>query len=81
MVLVLVLLPGGQVVPTTTNTAELCVNGMSFSRRNSPFANSAVVVTVGQRDWEKYADAGPLAGLALQREVEVRGKAMKPVES
>ena len=59
-------------MPTTTTTAELCVNGMSFSRRNSSFANSAVVVSVGPSDWEKYAaDAGPLAGIALQREVEV----------
>lgn len=27
--------PGGQVVPTSTNPDYLCINGMSFSRRNS----------------------------------------------
>ncbi|KAI3852161.1 hypothetical protein MKW92_024302, partial [Papaver armeniacum] len=30
--------PGGQVVLTSTNPSELCINGMSFSRRSSKWA-------------------------------------------
>lgn len=32
--------PGGQIVPTSTDSNEVCVNGMSFSRRDSLWANS-----------------------------------------
>jgi hypothetical protein len=46
--------PGGQVVPTIVDEGELCVNGMSFSRRDSRWANSAVVVAVGERDWQPW---------------------------
>lgn len=46
--------PGGQVVPTSVDGAELCVNGMSFSRRNSRWANSALVVGVSAADWAPF---------------------------
>lgn len=46
--------PGGQVVPTSVQEGELCVNGMSFSQRNSQWANSAVVVAVGESDWQPW---------------------------
>jgi len=39
--------PGGQIVSTSVTPNELCVNGMSFSRRDSKWANSALVVTAG----------------------------------
>ncbi len=42
--------PGGQIVPTSVNEEELCINGMSFSKRQSPFANSALVVNVQPED-------------------------------
>jgi uncharacterized FAD-dependent dehydrogenase len=42
--------PGGQIVPASTNPDEVCVNGMSFSRRDSFWANSALVVTVSEDD-------------------------------
>ena len=35
--------PGGQIVATATQEDELCINGMSFSRRQSKWANSALV--------------------------------------
>eukprot|EP01032_Pedospumella_encystans_P021757 gene21757-24673_t len=38
--------PGGIIVPTSVNAEELCINGMSFSRRQSQWANSALVVNV-----------------------------------
>jgi hypothetical protein len=63
--------PGGQIVPTSVDEGELCINGMSFSRRNSEWANSALVAGVGPADWAHLEAAhGPLAGMALQVEIE-----------
>ena len=36
--------PGGFVVPASTDSSRVVVNGMSLSRRDSPFANAGVVV-------------------------------------
>ena len=64
--------PGGQIVPSSTEEGELCINGMSFSNRDSLWANSALVVTVSQDDpiLEKYRSHGCLAGLEFQRDME-----------
>jgi uncharacterized FAD-dependent dehydrogenase len=64
--------PGGQIVPTSTSVAELCVNGMSFSKRASPFANSGLVVPVTTQDYAPFAVPGreALAGVAFQRAME-----------
>eukprot|EP00897_Mesotaenium_endlicherianum_P007845 jgi/Mesen1/7089/ME000369S06416 len=63
--------PGGQVVPTSTSEWELCVNGMSFSKRASKWANAALVATCGEREYAPFvAEWGPLAGVAFQRAVE-----------
>ena len=35
--------PGGWIVPSTTEPEAIVVNGMSLSRRDSPFANSGIV--------------------------------------
>ncbi|KAL1817736.1 hypothetical protein DCAR_0522212 [Daucus carota subsp. sativus] len=64
--------PGGQVVLTSTKPSELCVNGMSFSRRSSKWANSALVVTVSAEDFSSLNFQGPLAGVDFQRELEQR---------
>jgi len=37
-------------VPTSVNAEELCINGMSFSRRQSQWANSALVVNINPED-------------------------------
>lgn len=55
-----------QVVPTSTNPSELCINGMSFSRRASKWANSALVVTVSSHDFKPFQSHGPLAGVEFQ---------------
>ena len=71
--------PGGQIVPASTDPEEVCVNGMSFSRRDSVWANSALVVTVNPDDpildpyREKY---GVLAGIAFQRAMEHKAAVM-----
>lgn len=62
--------PGGFIVPAATAPGELVVNGMSPSRRDSKYANSGVVVAITDQDLTPYADEGPLAGLALQQDVE-----------
>jgi uncharacterized protein len=61
--------PGGWIVPAATEADGVVVNGMSLSRRDSPFANAGLVVTVAASDFGPAA-AGPLAGVELQRRVE-----------
>ena len=63
--------PGGWLVDSATEAGRLCTNGMSLSRRDSPWANSALVVTVEPRD---YLDASShvLSGIAFQRAIEAR---------
>ncbi|MBL9043035.1 MAG: FAD-dependent monooxygenase [Myxococcales bacterium] len=64
--------PGGWVVPSATEPGGLCVNGMSLKRRDSPLANSALVVSVEDRDvvpFERFA-GDPLAGMFFQRAIE-----------
>ncbi len=63
--------PGGFIVPAATSEGEVVVNGMSTSTRDSRFANSGIVVTVGAKEFEPYkAEHGPLAGVAYQRAIE-----------
>lgn len=62
--------PGGIIVPASTSPGELVVNGMSISRRDSPFANSGYIVTIDERDWKHYKNEYPFSGLLFQQEVE-----------
>jgi len=61
--------PGGFIVPAATELDGVVVNGMSLSRRDSPYANAAMVVTLRPED---YGDAslGKLAGIDFQRRIE-----------
>ncbi|MEM6911794.1 MAG: FAD-dependent oxidoreductase [Verrucomicrobiota bacterium] len=62
--------PGGFIVPAATENDEVVVNGMSLSKRSSPFANSGMVVNVTPEDLSAYAAHGPLAGIEYQRDLE-----------
>ncbi len=62
--------PGGVIVPAATDGGQQVVNGMSNSKRNSPYANSGIAVTVSLADVPQYAHLGPLALLQFQQEVE-----------
>ena len=62
--------PGGVIVPAATDGEQQVVNGMSNSKRNSPYANSGIAVTVSLTDVPQYAHHGPLALLQFQQEVE-----------
>lgn len=62
--------PGGLVVPAATAPGELVVNGMSMSRRDSPFANSGTVVSVEEEDLKEFSKHGVFAALEFQKSVE-----------
>ncbi len=62
--------PGGIIVPAATAPGEIVVNGMSLSKRNSPFANSGFVAAVREKDYGKYQKSYPFSGLELQQEIE-----------
>lgn len=62
--------PGGIIAPASTDPGELVVNGWSPSKRNNPFANSGMVVTVDETDFAPFAKHGPLAAMYFQQQVE-----------
>jgi uncharacterized FAD-dependent dehydrogenase len=62
--------PGGYIVPASTQEDALVVNGMSFAKRNSPYANAAMVVEIPLADIPELASVGPLAGLNYQGALE-----------
>lgn len=58
--------PGGWIVPAMTDAEHLVVNGMSLSKRDSPFANSGFVVGIEPEDIARAGIKGPLAGVKVQ---------------
>jgi len=64
--------PGGLIVPAATAPGEIVMNGMSMSRRDSPFANSGMVTSVEPEDLSPWAKHGVFAALEFQAEVEQR---------
>ncbi len=62
--------PGGFIVPASTVLGELVVNGMSLSRRDSPYANSGLVVAVSVSDMKSLGAFNPLSGIDLQTAME-----------
>ena len=59
--------PGGHIVPAGSEVGSCVVNGMSASHRNSPYANSGMVVQINPEDIE---GADPLRGLEFQETLE-----------
>lgn len=64
--------PGGIIAPCATAPGEVVTNGWSPSKRNNPYANSGIVISLDEKDFVKYKEFGPLAGLQLQKELEQR---------
>jgi len=63
--------PGGHIVPAGSGLNEIVVNGMSASQRNSPYANSGIVVEIRPEDIPAdFQQYGVLAGLKFQQYVE-----------
>ena len=62
--------PGGYVINSSSEEGGLCVNGMSYSKRDSENANSAIVVSIGPGDMGNEDD--PLKGIRFQKSLEER---------
>jgi hypothetical protein len=58
---------GGYIIPSVSDEGYFCTNGMSLSKRDSPFANSGLVVTVPV---EQFEGTDILAGVRLQQKYE-----------
>ncbi len=67
--------PGGWIVPAATSDEQVVVNGMSLSRRDSPFANSGLVTTIEPEDIvHMIPQHGIMAGIVFQEEIERSAK-------
>lgn len=62
--------PGGIIAPCATAPGEVVTNGWSPSKRNNPFANSGIVVAVGEQDFIPFQKFKSLAGMRYQAAVE-----------
>jgi len=62
--------PGGLIVPAATAPGEIVVNGMSLSRRDSPYANSGIVTAISNEEIALQGYSGPLANMEFQQKVE-----------
>jgi uncharacterized FAD-dependent dehydrogenase len=61
--------PGGMVVGAASEPGGVVTNGMSYHARDSKVANSAIVVTVNQKD---FGSDSALAGIEFQQRLEKR---------
>ena len=72
--------PGGYVVNASSEEGRLAINGMSYRARDGVNANSAIVVTVDNKDFGDH----PLDGIKYQRDLETRafelGKGKIPIQ-
>lgn len=65
--------PGGFVVAAASEEGGIVTNGMSYHARNGKNANSALLVSITPND---FPSSHPLAGIALQREIERKSFAL-----
>ena len=64
---------GGYIIPSVSEPAFFCTNGMSLSRRDSPYANSGLMITIEPAD---FGGSDILAGARLQELYEQRAFAL-----
>lgn len=62
--------PGGIIAPCATGPGEVVTNGWSPSKRNNPYANSGIVVSVEPEELTDYKKFGPFSGLRYQQYLE-----------
>lgn len=62
--------PGGIIAPCATDEGEVVTNGWSPSKRNNPYSNSGIVVTVHPEDLPNYSKDNPFIALDFQKSVE-----------
>jgi len=74
---------GGHIIPSISEPNCFCTNGMSNSRRDTPFANSGLMVTLQPSE---FGSDHPLAGVEIQRQYEAvayeagRGTYFSPIQ-
>ena len=61
--------PGGIIAPCATADGEVVTNGWSPSKRNNPYSNSGIVVSVEPQDFKGWEN-NPFICLDFQKEVE-----------
>ena len=64
---------GGFIIPSVSEPGYFCTNGMSLSRRDSPYANSGLMVTIEPGD---FGAPDLMAGVRLQEQYEQRAFAL-----
>ncbi len=62
--------PGGKIVSALTEDKTIVVNGMSNSKRNSPHANSGIVVELRPEDYASYSENKIFSGIEFQKSLE-----------
>jgi uncharacterized FAD-dependent dehydrogenase len=64
--------PGGIIAPAATAPGEVVVNGWSPSKRNNPFANSGIVVSVSVEEVSQFLNKkpNPLIMMEFQQQIE-----------
>ena len=62
--------PGGIIAPCATAQDEVVTNGWSPSKRDNPYANSGIVVSVEPKDLPNYKEGDPFVCLDFQKKVE-----------
>ncbi|MDX1445826.1 NAD(P)/FAD-dependent oxidoreductase [Lishizhenia sp.] len=62
--------PGGIIAPCATDKEEVVTNGWSPSKRNNPYSNSGIVVSVSPEDLPNYTPENPFVALDFQKKVE-----------
>ena len=78
--------PGGIIAPAGTNSNEIVVNGWSPSKRNNPYANSGIVVSVDEKNLLPLRKYGALTAMHFQQSVEQKsfeaggGKLVAPAQ-
>jgi uncharacterized FAD-dependent dehydrogenase len=61
--------PGGIIAPCATSEQEVVTNGWSPSKRNNPYANSGIVVSIDPSDFKEYK-TDPFVCLDFQKSIE-----------
>lgn len=61
--------PGGIIAPCATENQEVVTNGWSPSKRNNPYSNSGIVVSIFPEDF-KGKEKDPFVCLNFQKEIE-----------
>ena len=73
--------PGGHVVDSSSENKRICVNGMSYSDRNSGYANSAIIVNCDPGDFGDDLFSGMYFQEELEHKAFVAGQGRIPVQN